>query len=53
MSFRQWRVAVIVMLSTIILLRGGGALHISIADFVFAEGGGVEDAKFSQTSFKD
>ena len=33
MSFRQWRVAVVVMLSTTILFRGGGVLHISIADF--------------------
>ena len=34
MSFRQWRVAVVVMLSTTILLGGGGGdLHISIADF--------------------
>ena len=33
MSFRQWRVAVVVMLSTTILLKGGGGLHILKADF--------------------
>ena len=33
MSFRQWRVAVVVMLSTTILLKGEGGLHITIADF--------------------
>ena len=32
MSFRQWRVAGVVMLSTSILLRGGGSAHLK-ADF--------------------